>query len=756
MRKVVIFTMCSVLALSANTAFAQEANQEAGASDSTSDIVVTAQRRQERLQDVPIAISAVTADALERRGINQTMDLSATVPGLTITRSVHQVAPYVRGVGSASTSLGNDPSVAVYVDGVYQSAPTGLLFSFNNIQRVEVLKGPQGTLFGRNATGGLIQIVTGRPSSDLTGRFTASYGNFDTISATGYISGGNDSGAVDLGVIYTKQSNGWGRNLWTPAQAGTTLLNGVPVTVPAPQSLEAGTLTEYGIRSKGVFDLSDSTTLTVSGIYTHSSSDQGVYRRGLPGAKLINGFVFQGGFWDYNNDVSPISVSDVEQVSATLEHEADFATLRSISAYYYAKNTNRVPSDGVPAVSDFQAFFKDSHVRSLSQELQVLSPSGSSLQWILGAFYMDSFSIYNPIQLAFGNIAPTQDRYGQQSLKSLAGFGQATYEIFPDTKLTAGVRYTQDKLKASSFAVARRTTATQVDGQVLQNVPEQSTKQGRWTWRAALDHKFTDDVLAYASISSGYKAGNYNIQALCLAAGPSGSCARVAPPTLPETLTSYEVGLKTSPFDRAVTLNLSAFYYDYKNLQVQTVVQINNIAANIVYNAAAAKIYGMEIESTATITPRLRLGASVSLLHTEYTDFPNAVVAVPRTVAPFANTTVTIPNAAGNKLSRAPKFTGNASIDYTVPTGIGDLNFSANYYYNSGFYWEVSNRLREQSYHLLNTQVSLEFNQGFAIRAWAKNLINENYYAYQQASNDGDQGAPAAPRTYGVTLEYKF
>ncbi len=181
------------------------------------EIIVTAQRREQRLQDVPVTVTALSAAAMERQGVATTYDLPAAVPGLLLSKASTAIQPFLRGVGASVTNPGNDPSIAIYVDGVYHSAPAGLLFSFNNIERIEVLKGPQGTLFGRNATGGLIQIVTRDPSSQLTAKATVGYGRFNALQSSAYISGGSDTIAADISVVYNKQSDGWGKNRFTPA-----------------------------------------------------------------------------------------------------------------------------------------------------------------------------------------------------------------------------------------------------------------------------------------------------------------------------------------------------------------------------------------------------------------------------------------------------------------------------------------------------------------------------------------------------------
>lgn len=765
------------------------AEKSAAAQDSSGieDIVVTAQRREERLQDVPIAVSAVSASDLAKRGVQSSTDLAVAVPSLNMSRGIGAVLPFLRGVGNSSSSVGNDPSVAIYVDGVYQSYQPAALFSFNNIERVEVLKGPQGTLFGRNATGGLINVITSDPSPGFAVKGSVGFANYQTVSNNLYVTGGNDFITADLAVLYTHQNNGWGRNLFTPTQATPTgtIANsqGVVVAIPTVDP-EVGKNREFAVRGKILITPTDTTRITLSGDYFKQTGDQGMYRSVLEGSvvspdptgttaqqDVARPFRHQGGFYDYNSDVAWVNRTRVLGGSAKIEQELGDVRAMSLTSYRDNDGFQYVVAEVTPIISQTNSQI-NARIKTFTQELQLLSNGKGRLQWILGGFYMHSKAAQDPIEFVRGPIEPTFARYSQQTTKSISGFGQATYEVLDDTKVTLGLRYTSDRVEAEGYDIGRRVGAAPSPafavGVISQSVAPQAAKFDKLTWRLSLDHKFTPGVMAYASYSRGFKAGVFNTSGLCQSASVTAglvntNCLAVSPPVAPEVLDAYEVGIKSDLFGRKLRLNISAFYYDYTNLQVQSVVDNGSgIPVVVATNAAAAKVYGVDLEGSFAPTSRLRFDFGTSVLNATYKDYPNAVVFLPNATAAFPNrpnnTQITLANAAGNRLNRAPDFVGSFAATYTIPTSEGDFTLNGSYYYNDGFYWEQANRLRQESYSLVNAQIGWRSTDGhYGFMLWGRNLTKTKYYAFQQASGtSGDQGAPAAPRTYGATLTFSF
>ncbi|WIW89533.1 TonB-dependent receptor [Sphingobium sp. V4] len=765
-------TICITLAGTclSTTAWAQSTGGDGQAVDTgVEDIVVTAQRREERLQDVPVAVTALSAGALEKKGILATADLGQAVPGLLLAKSNVSVTPFMRGIGNSNVSPGSDPAISTYVDGVLQQVPTGLIFGLNNIERIEVLKGPQGTLFGRNATGGAIQIITRDPTNHPRADFSVSYANFDTLRTTGYIAGGAGIVAADVAVLYSRQTEGWGRNYFTPDQAGSVLVNGRPVaTAPVPS--DVGTAKEFAIRSKIIVRPDDNLTIKLVGNYSYVNSDQGFYLDHLYGDKALitqpgitEPYTKTTGFYDVNQNFQSVVRSRQLSFSAEVAYETNFATLRSISAYTDSKNNSRFQSAAQPMVEPTpQNAVSSVPNESFTQELQLLSKAGSPFDWIVGAYYLNWKTGYLPLLFVRGN----EIDYGVQRQApiraiSYSVYGQGTVNLGAKTRITAGLRYNFDESIASQVFTGQSLTtlpspaAVNVYGVQSNVVPEQRAHFRSPSYRIAIDHHFNDDVMIYASFNRGYKSGTYNGGSLCTAT-VVGLCpaANIAPPVEPEILKAYEAGFKSDLFDRKLRLNASGFYYDYSNLQVQTITGTPPVS--LLQNAAQARMYGVDVDFEARPIPFLTLSGGFEWLHAEYGDFINASTSTPRTTSPYGGATLIIPNAKGNRLIRAPKFTGNIAANLSVPAGPGTVRANISYYHNSGFFWEVANRLRQESYGILNGDIGYDFENGVSFRLWGRNLGSTKYYSYVTASSYGDRAAPAAPRTFGITLQWSY
>lgn len=766
---------CSASALSllgatvAHLAFAQTVAPPAPTDNGIEDIVVTAQRREERLQDVPVAVTAVTGSALAAKGVNATFDLPVAVPGLLVNRSSYSTILFLRGVGSSSIAPGNEPSVATYVDGVYQPFPNGAQFALNNVQRIEVLKGPQGTLFGRNATAGLIQIVTKDPSVTPTADLKVGYGNYKTVDASAYLSGGFDRVAADIAMIYTHQGDGWGQNLYRPERAGTVLVNGQPVTLRDLKSYDVGVMSQFAIRSKIVIEATDELKVKLTGQYARTSTDQGIYRSFLPGSQALvtsssfsTPYTREGGFYDTATVVRPTSTNQQLQLTGDLSYDAGPVTLRSISAYTDAEGVLYSQSTWQPRV-DNSGQTSEPHLpfKSFTQEFQAASGKTDSLQWLVGAFYINLKSGFDPLDFYRGDkLEATNTRVTHSETNSIAGFAQASYAITSATQLTAGIRYTRDRYQASQYYEGRTATSVPAPSAVnqlgvLSNiVPLQKGRSENVSYRLAVDHHFTSDIMAYASFNTGYKSGNLNVGVLCTVT-VIGNCPiqSYAPEIKPEILKSYEIGLKSDLFDRHLRVNLAGFYYDYSNLQVQ-VLGCNGLCSAI-QNAASARVWGFDAELEGRVSRAFSLNANFELLNAKFRQFPGAIGFVPRTVAPYGDAQVVV-DAGGNSMPRAPRFSGSFGGTYVADISAGTVTANLSYYYNSGFYWDFTERLRQNSYGLLNGDITLQTRGPWSLRVWGRNLTSSKYYSFVDSSTIGDRGSPAAPLTFGATIGWKM
>jgi iron complex outermembrane recepter protein len=716
---------------------ANASDQQDSSTTSLQDIVVTAQRRQQNQQDVPISITAVTSDVMAKSGVTNTEALSNIVPALQFSRqSTLGGAPFIRGVGTSAVPIGVEPAVATYVDDVYIGSALSTTTGLNNIDHVEVLKGPQGTLFGRNATGGVVSIQTRKPSQDPAYEATVGYGNYNTLDLNAYVNQPlTNTLAVNISAARHKQADGYGLDVNT----GDDIY------------LE----TTWGVRGEVLWKPDDRTSALFIGDYYHYKGDTGQNVTVLPGTISNGGTAFPG---RYRGTAVPLENAETSQYGFSLKVEHDFDIFRvvSISAYRADKNFTYQDLDAAPVrLLDVSG---NQRTKTFSEELRILSPAESKLQWIGGLMYYHSNANYGPGILtgsALAAIGGSQTVSGTQKLDAYAGFGEINFNIFDNTRLTAGARYSSDHFRLINAGSVNFAGAYFPGGPV--NVHDTFSKL---TYRVVLDHHFTPGIMAYASVSRGFKSGGYNIQTPTVTVG---GVVQPAPPVTPEVLDAYEIGTKMELFDRKLRINPSIFYYKYKNMQVST---IQNNAVTIL-NAASAEIKGIDIDFEARVNRRIKLSGGIGVLDSEFTSFPAGPLYVPRpaTCTPTPRTTgpITGGNIAcsadltGNRTTRAPKFTGSVNASYAIPTDIGAFEVSGSFYHNSGFFWEADNRTRQPSYNLVGAVLSwTSSNDHYRASLWAKNLTNAYYYTFVSEGTNKDSGSPALPRTYGASFGVKF
>ncbi len=681
------------------------------------DIIVTAQRRSESLQNVPVAVTALTPETLAVAGVASTDDLKALTPGLNFNTNLGGFGqPRIRGVGTTATGPGIENPTATYIDNVYIGTSAGALFALNDVDQVAVLKGPQGTLFGRNATGGLIQVTTRAPSIEPHAEVQFGYGNYKTVNASGYVTGGiTDTLAASITGLYENQADGFGKNLF----------NGQDIQ----------THREVAGRVKLQWKPDALTKVTLSGDYSQiTAADPAIRTYGL----TMFGTPTPGGNRDIDLDVQPYLNSRQWGTSLTAERDLGGVQLVSISAYRDSKfhvifDADQLPINGL-ALDETQID------KQFSQELQLQSTGGGPFKWVAGAFYFHSIGKYDPIRTTGAFLAspffPLQavDLYVDQRLDSYAGYAQGTYAIDDATNITAGLRFTSDHRK-----IVESQTLTVAGFPVPQAPVSEAKTFNKLTWRLAIDHRFSPDVMAYASYNRGFKSGSFAPDTFPIAV------------LEPETLDAFEVGLKTELFDRKVRFNVAAFYYDQKNLQVNQIVQ----GVLLVYNASGSTSYGIDADLQARVTNNFTINAGASYLHARYKTFLNAFELFPLPTG--GNSFDQNGNATGNRLQNTPDSTINAGATYDIPTSSGKFTLAANFYHNSGYFADPQNRLRQAPYELVDASVSWVSPDGhMLIRIWSKNLTNSFYYQQTNPLNVGDNYVAAAPRTFGGTIGFKF
>lgn len=719
----------SVLIMLSGAAWAQEPEPEgrqAGAQRTgIEDIVVTAQRREERLQDVPIAVTALNESQLSNSGLMTTQDLTTVTPTLTIGQNGGNALPRLRGVGASFGGPGIENSIATYVDGVYIAAAPASIFSLAGVERVEILKGPQGTLFGRNATGGLIQIITKKPSETFGGTLSGSYGSYDTVGGDAYLTGGLAAGlAMDFAAHASFQGDGFGRNRFLDIDANRTDR-------------------DLAFRSQLLYT-GDATTVRVAADFSQIEGSPYEFRRSPFDISTLGPILPNQDPWDTNGNVPYNTNAKSYGASLTVNHELAFADLVSITAgrrtsLYLRIDADTTPTPGV-TVENLQV------ERQFSQELQLVSKPGSPVSWLVGAYFFDARSRYKPTDISFGPIAQdpafplaTQRTFSLQGTRSYAAFGQAEIPLGEATRVTVGLRYTNER---KSFDAQQ--DGILADGTVVPfGVRSDSVKYNKLTWRLSLDHRFSPELMAYASVNRGFKSGGFN---------PGGGIADA--PFDPEQLDAYEVGLKADLFDRSLRFNPSFFYYDYKDLQVTT---FSPLALPIFINGPSAEIYGLDVDFIAEPLARLTVRGGLTLIHHRFGDFPNAPFVYPNT-PPTPGGTLTFQNAAGNRLPYTADWASTVAADYVIPTSFGKVTLSGTYNHSDGYYFELDNLRHQTAYDIVNGTIRVENESGSLYTSlWVRNLLEEVVLLQVQGSATlGGSAQYGAPRTYGITIGTKF
>jgi len=678
------------------------------------DIIVTAQRRSERLQDVPISIAAFSSDQLSAKGATKSSDIGQLTTGLIVAEQDSSVVPYIRGVGSDTIILGEVGSVATYLDGVYMPDATGGVYDLANIESIEVLKGPQGTLFGRNTAGGAVNIRTQAPKFKTSGKFEASYGNFDAIAVRGYITGPiSDKIAVSVAGNYSHQRS-----------YINDLVRGGKV----------GDAERYSIRGSLLFKPTDRLDITLAGDYTHNDDPAAV------AVSAVSGYLGQtptsiapSGPYDYIGSIKPKQIVVQEGVSLRGVYDFGGVSLTSLTAYRFNKVVSAIEVDRTPYV--YADLVDHSPAKVFSQEVQLASNGDGPFTWLIGGYYSHQNTKYDPVTIITAGV-PNTDIDITTWTDIYALFANGTYKI-GDLELTGGLRYNKEKKEYTGA----------VNGFTL--IPKGVAKH---TWnsvtpRIVLSYHPSRDFLLYASYTAGFKSGAYNTTSF------------PTEPIDPETVDAYEVGLKLAP-SRAITINSALFWYERKDVQVQSQDPSNNLQN--LENAAKARSKGAEVEITARPLPGLSLTAGVTYLDAKYSAFPDALVYIPTPVPAGAipgslGNTPTSVDVSGQRVERAPKWTVNLAGSYRIELGNGgSIVPSANLFYTTEYFFNRGNRLRQPGYTLINADLAWNLPNGLTFSVWGKNLTNKVYYRTYVTNAFADSAIGAEPRTYGVRLGYKF
>ncbi len=702
----------------AQTAPATE--QQAEPTDS-SDIIVTARRREERLIDVPVAITAFSGAQLEASGAVDVTDIASVTPNVTleVSRGTNStLTAFIRGVGQQDPVAGFEPGVGIYLDDVYLNRPQAAVLDIYDVERIEVLRGPQGTLYGRNTIGGAVKYVTRRLGDEATVSARASYGSYN--QADGVISGSTpigDTGFKIGGAIAKLTRDGFGTNLTTGQENYNKNL--------------------FGARGTLQYEPSSDAFFRLSGDYTKDDSNPRGGHRLIPALNNPTGFPVLANVFDSQGSLTSPKQS-VEAYGGSFFAElkpADFLTFRSITGYRKDDSATPIDFDALPVVDvDVPAFYNN---EQFSQEVQLLVDTGP-FNALLGLYYLDAkartvFDVRLPgtvTALTFGNV----------KTDTVAIFGDATYDITSQLSISVGGRYTWDNRNSQ---VQRNVYlgSSPFFGGTTAPFRQQTDFRGtanfkKFTPRASVSFKPDADNTLYASYSRGFKGGGFDPRGVGTAApdfngnginGAGGDQSDIYNFLSfdPENVTSYEIGYKASLFDRRLNFALAAFHSDYTDVQVPgsvgTVVSGIQTFIGITTNAGKARINGAEGEFNLTVAQgvastddKLTLAGTIGYIDAKYTTFIDSRG---------------LNVAANRKFQNTPDLTASGTIGYTTPVGNGSINLNTTLSYKSDSQqFELRTpRLDQPKYALLDANLVYNIDEHFSIGVHGKNLTDKRY-----------------------------
>lgn len=747
------------------------------------DIVVTARRTSESLQKTPISITALNAEALEKINVNQVDKVAQVAPNVVISQqsgALSAASINIRGIGQTDPSFALDTAVGIYMDGVYVARTAGSIFDLVDLERIEVLRGPQGTLFGRNTTGGAIQLITKKPADAFGVTVKAGYGSRDAHYIRGRVDTGKIGGSpISASFVYLHRArDGYFNNYLTPdsKDPGSLKANAFMGAIHGDFGLlQVGYSYDYDHRigAPAFFQLVGMTPAALA-YYSGSTSLGGAplqlfapdkrARSGLqaPSAngKFTGKTVGQGHNLTISYDISP---------AITLKTITGYRKLLMANALGLTGNGDLkgyAPDLSVQSVVPYNGVNAPQRQRQFSQELQLLGSAGD-FKYVLGAYYFDekasednrqelTFIFPNPapgpIPYVGLNLAPEAKFHARS--KSYAVFGQLSWRpqaLGEKLELTGGVRYTRDKkrmtLENTSFGVPDASNGT--DKVSFQNV----------SFLASVSYQITPDVLGYAKFSTGYKSGGFNPRAPGLSDGQGNFVGLNS--FKPEKLTSYEVGLKTDFFDRRLRINFAAFYSTYKDLQVPQFASGSGGASTLLVNAGKAEFKGVELEVTALPVDGLTLTGSLGYTDPKYKQFL------------FLNpqTNVVSDIAGSARFSNLAKFNSYVSAEYAFPSmGIGQLSIRGSYAYRSHVYFypndavNIFNKVVDSNAtNNVEARITLsDIPVGNKLRAeislFGENLLNEDQALYGVDFGGLGFGGKifGEPRRFGVDAKFTY
>ncbi|MBU1375036.1 MAG: TonB-dependent receptor [Alphaproteobacteria bacterium] len=762
--KYVLLLGAAMAAMASAPALAQEGNE-------VETVVVTAQKRAENIQDVPMAVSAISGDQIEKRGVTNITELSKFLPSVQITQSNNNrnTTVFVRGVGTSGTNPGIEASVGLFLDGVYLPAAGPIQVNLQDISSLEVLRGPQGTLYGRNTPVGAINISTRAPQQAPEAMLTGTLGNYKDKRIAGYVGGGLTDNLSGRLSFWLADRDGYEHNLFTGDD-----VNGS---------------TQKGLRGRLKWEPADDLDVNFIAYYANINSHcctpdilnptgpRGIATPGFLAASAAAGRPFRN-FDDkdhvVDDDYESRNATDSYGLSVQVDKDLPGGhTLTSITAYNaYDDNITQLAADALPL--DISRGFQRLLADIYSEEIRILSPVDQRLTYIGGVYLFHENMRYDTqsnvgsqsTRVFPGNARALPGEFGhfyyRQQTDSVAAFGQVTFNVTDVFRITGGGRYSWDKKDSYIAAVNSPVGTPQFRAAVPTNiVGDVSRSEKKFTWSLGAQYDITPDIMGYVLAATGYKTGGFN--------------ARAAAPNTPfefdaENSMNYEVGLKTTLLDGALVFNIDVYRTTLKNFQDSLLNPLTG-SGFIVGNAGERRSQGVEADARWRVTREFSLNGSMSYNDAEFTDY-TAGQCYGGQVA--NGTKPGSCNYNGQRPAQNPKVQWSLAFDWRHDLAFknlglfvqGDATFTDNQYLTA----TLDPRSYQSSYTLYGLRAGVESQSGqWRLSAYGKNLSDKSYYlqttpqplsfligAGGTTAADGFVGWYGAPRTYGVELQVKF
>jgi iron complex outermembrane receptor protein len=700
-----------------------------GEAPALAEIIVTAQKRQETVQQTPLAISAFSGDALREQNVTDITQLNNMTPNVSVNVSNGVTRITIRGIGVDDQNPGGESNVAYHIDGVYEARPESQADSFFDVNRVEIVRGPQGTLYGRNATGGAINVVTNDPTDTLSGYGQVTFGNYNNVIVESAIGGPIASGVEGRLAVQSQNHSGYG-----------TQGNGLPLD----------DLDTKAVRLKLKLDPRDDLSIVLSGDYFNQQDASGQFRylrngdAGTPPFDVLFGGILASDPFRNTTNTFPNREwkNDGGFGSTVTWNESPGFTLTSVTG---VRSTNFHNQYSYGSTNANTANLGQSD--KASQESEELRASGDvgHFSYVTGLYYFhedEKITATAHQQSELFGILPnyTTQGYaieGELVTVSQAAFGQLTYQFTPQWALDVGERYSHEK-KAKynegyefSFVPFDPAAPPVYSG----FVPYAQTTNSASTPKVTARYSPTRDVHLYATYAQGFKSGGFSLGTL-------------APAYAPQKIKDYEGGIKADWLDGRLRTDLSGFYYKYTNLQVEKTLTVNGSPIDEIVSAGSAKLYGMEASIVAAPIPAVRLNLDAGLIHSEYLVFSTVDATRPE---------LGLLDLRGNHLSQAPKYTIGAGGQYTWAESYGTITLRGEGHFTGLTYYTPFNTpdYTQAPYHLFDGYLTFESpSNNWSVSLFAKNIGNVEYASslIQGAAFLGSPviGNAGPPRTFGV------